>query len=395
MEIYVVGGAVRDVLLNKNPKDMDYVVCGATEDVMINLGFKQVGADFPVYLHPDNGNEYALARRERKVGVGYIGFEADIEDVTLEEDTARRDLTINSLAVREQDWEEFAETRNVSLVIDYHNGLNDLINHVFRNVTEAFREDPVRVLRLARFSARFGDGWSVDDSTVAMIRQMNDEGDFFHLTRERVWQETSNALMEPHAYLFIKNLLKWEVLHNAFGGNGDIGCHGPIASFTPDFEYGRLKTACEQGASLAVRLAMAGFNHHDVRQIKGDTDIVKFIRALYAVTLHLSDLHDGEEVVRIFNSVNAYQNEKNFKWLLEAISVLHGTGAGDLFKILQELSGKYGFEQLDDETKTGNPKLFSTAIDTMRAKVITVYCSDAIEVIREGHPKWVAEAEQE
>lgn len=174
--VYEVGGAVRDELLGLPVKDRDYVVVGATPEEMERLGFKPVGKDFPVFLHPVTHEEYALARTERKSGPGYKGFTVHAEpDVTLEEDLARRDLTINAIARDEH-----------GSVIDPFGGVRDLRAGVLRHVSPAFAEDPVRVLRVARFAARFG--FAVAPETAALMRAMSAGGEVDALVPERVWQ---------------------------------------------------------------------------------------------------------------------------------------------------------------------------------------------------------------
>jgi tRNA nucleotidyltransferase (CCA-adding enzyme) len=185
MQIYVVGGAVRDALLGLPVQDHDWVVVGATPEAMVARGFRAVGKDFPVFLHPDTQEEYALARTERKTAPGYHGFVFHTSpDVTLEDDLVRRDLTINAMA-RAAD----------GTIVDPYGGQRDLHDRVFRHVSDAFAEDPVRILRLARFAARFPD-FRVADSTNALMRRMVDEGEVDALVPERVWQEVSRGLME-------------------------------------------------------------------------------------------------------------------------------------------------------------------------------------------------------
>jgi tRNA nucleotidyltransferase (CCA-adding enzyme) len=187
MKIYLVGGAVRDRLLGLPGQDRDFVVVGATPEEMTVKGFKPVGADFPVFLHPQTKEEYALARTERKSGKGYKGFKVyAAPDVTLEDDLRRRDLTINAMA---QD-----EAGNL---IDPYGGAKDLRDGVLRHVSEAFAEDPVRILRVARFAARFAArGFRVADETVALMRQMVTSGEVDNLVAERVWVELERALGE-------------------------------------------------------------------------------------------------------------------------------------------------------------------------------------------------------
>ncbi len=196
MQIYMVGGAVRDRLLGLAVQDHDWVVVGATPEQMAARGFVPVGKDFPVFLHPETHQEFALARTERKSGRGYKGFTVHASpEVRLEEDLARRDLTINAIAAP-ADWDA-ATDADGALLIDPFGGRRDLRGKVLRHVTEAFREDPVRILRVARFAARFHD-FSVAPETLALMRDMVAEGEADHLVAERVWQELSRGLMEQH-----------------------------------------------------------------------------------------------------------------------------------------------------------------------------------------------------
>ncbi len=189
MQIYMVGGAVRDRLLGRPVNDRDWVVVGATPEQMEAHGFVPVGRDFPVFLHPDTHEEYALARTERQSGRGYRGFVVQASpDVTLEEDLARRDLTINAIAAP-ADW------MGAGSVFDPYNGQRDLLARVLRHVTDAFREDPVRILRVARFAARFTD-FTVAPETLQLMREMVQAGEADHLVPERVWQELARGLME-------------------------------------------------------------------------------------------------------------------------------------------------------------------------------------------------------
>ena len=189
MQIYMVGGAVRDRLLGRPVNDHDWVVVGATPEQMLELGYLPVGRDFPVFLHPETREEYALARTERKSGRGYRGFVVQSSpDVTLEEDLARRDLTINAIAVG-------ADPSSATGHFDPYGGERDLQDRVLRHVTDSFREDPVRILRVARFAARFTD-FTVAPETMQLMREMVAHGEADHLVAERVWQELARGLME-------------------------------------------------------------------------------------------------------------------------------------------------------------------------------------------------------
>jgi len=197
IKYYLVGGAVRDGLLNYPSTEKDWVVTGAREKDMLNDGFNKVGKDFPVFLHPITKEEYALARTERKSGHGYHGFDVHAEpSVTLEEDLSRRDLTINAMALDEN-----------GQLVDPFSGKADLKKKKLRHISTAFAEDPVRILRVARFAARYHHlGFSVADETIALMQQMVTEGEVEHLVAERVWQETHKALTERDPQVFISVL---------------------------------------------------------------------------------------------------------------------------------------------------------------------------------------------
>jgi tRNA nucleotidyltransferase (CCA-adding enzyme) len=209
MDIYLVGGAVRDQLLGRTPHERDFVVVGATPEDLLALGYRPVGKDFPVFLHPDTGEQYALARTERKTGPGYYGFATHFApDVTLEEDLARRDLTINAMA---QD--------AAGAIIDPYGGQRDLAARLLRHVSPAFVEDPLRVLRVARFAARFAPlGFSVAPETLELMRRIVARGELAALVPERVWVETERALGEEQPTTY------FEVLH---------GC-GALAAVFPE-----------------------------------------------------------------------------------------------------------------------------------------------------------------
>jgi tRNA nucleotidyltransferase (CCA-adding enzyme) len=194
MGVFVVGGAVRDALMGLPVNDRDWVVVGSTPEVMTAEGFMPVGKDFPVFLHPQTREEYALARTERKTSRGYKGFAVQADPgVTLEEDLARRDLTVNAMAVPEA-LAHAASSEWADQIVDPYGGERDLETKVLRHVTQAFAEDPVRILRVARFAARFAD-FSVADETMALMRQMVEDGEVDHLVPERVWQELAKGLM--------------------------------------------------------------------------------------------------------------------------------------------------------------------------------------------------------
>ena len=195
--VYLVGGAVRDQLLNLPVKDRDWVIVGATPQTLIDLGYQQVGKDFPVFLHPQSKEEYALARTERKSGQGYTGFICDFSaEITLEQDLIRRDLTINAMA---QDLQG-------NLYDPYH-GADDLRQRILRHVSPAFVEDPLRVLRVARFAARYHHlGFTIAPETLQLMQTLTQQGELQHLTAERVWAETEKALNEKNPEIYFETL---------------------------------------------------------------------------------------------------------------------------------------------------------------------------------------------
>jgi tRNA nucleotidyltransferase (CCA-adding enzyme) len=207
VKTYLVGGAVRDRLLKIPVFDHDWVVVGATPEELLALGYQQVGRDFPVFLNPNTHEEYALARTERKSGQGYTGFVCHAApDVTLEEDLQRRDLTINAIA----------QTTDGELVDPYH-GVDDLNARVLRHVSAAFGEDPLRVLRVARFAARFAHlGFTIAPETAALMRQMTDSGELSALTAERVWKETEKALQSDNPQVYFQVLRDCHALQVLF-----------------------------------------------------------------------------------------------------------------------------------------------------------------------------------
>ena len=260
MQIYMVGGAVRDRLLGLPVQDHDWVVVGATPEQMVAQGYLPVGKDFPVFLHPDSREEYALARTERKSGRGYRGFTVFTSpDVTLEEDLARRDLTINSIAAP-ADWTGASGQNGLNPgLIDPFGGQRDLHAKVLRHVTDAFREDPVRILRLARFAARFHD-FSIAPETGALLREMVADGEADHLVPERVWQELSRGLMEAHPARMFEVLRECGALAVVLPELNRLWGVPQRAEYHPEVDTGVhvmmvLQMAVRLNASLPVRWA--------------------------------------------------------------------------------------------------------------------------------------------
>ncbi|CAE6769476.1 multifunctional CCA addition/repair protein [Paraburkholderia haematera] len=255
MNIYAVGGAIRDELLGVPVQDRDYVVVGATPEQMVAQGYRPVGKDFPVFLHPQTHEEYALARTERKTAAGYHGFQFFYApDVTLEEDLARRDLTINAMAR-----EVRPDGELTGPVIDPFNGHGDLQARLFRHVSDAFLEDPVRILRIARFAARFVD-FTVAPETMALMRKMVGDGEVDALVAERVWQEVSRGLMEKKPSRMFEVLRECGALVRILPEIDALFGVPQRADYHPEVDTGVhvmmvLDHAAAQGYALAVRFA--------------------------------------------------------------------------------------------------------------------------------------------
>ena len=252
MQVYLVGGAVRDQLLGHPYHEKDYVVVGATPEQLLAQGYQPVGKDFPVFLHPESKEEYALARTERKSGHGYHGFEfyTDV-NVTLEDDLIRRDLTINAMAMDDH-----------GTVYDPYHGQDDLNHKILRHVSPAFAEDPLRVLRVARFAARYAQyGFTVADETIELMRQLAESGELEALTPERVWKETSRALMEDHADVYFEVLRACGALKVLFPEIDALYGVPQRPEYHPEIDCGihtmmALQQACKANYSLDVRFAV-------------------------------------------------------------------------------------------------------------------------------------------
>ncbi len=328
LEVYLVGGAVRDRLLGLQVKDRDWVVVGATPDKMIEKGFKPVGKEFPVFLHPNSKEEYALARVERKTRPGYTGFEFDASSIiTLEQDLARRDLTINAMA----------ETPDGQL-IDYFGGKDDLHNGILRHVSDAFAEDPVRILRVARFTARYG--FAVAHETRSLMHNMVTNGEVDALVPERVWNELRLALGEPRPSLFIHTLRDCGALERIFP---ELDCLFGVPQprqYHPEIDCGvHIMLVVDQAAKLTddpqVRFAALVHDlgkcvtpesdwpshpHHERRGIKLVRDLCARLRVpnqyrdlAVAVCEHHLLVHRIERlkpstVIKLLNALRAYQH---------------------------------------------------------------------------------------
>ena len=338
MKVFQVGGAVRDQLLGREISDRDWVVVGASAAELLAQGFRQVGADFPVFLHPETHEEYALARTERKSGRGYTGFITDATpEVTLEEDLARRDFTINAMAMGAD-----------GVLIDPYGGQRDLAAGTLRHVTAAFVEDPLRVLRAARFAARFG--YRIAAETLALMREITAAGELATLAPERVWQELRRALVETHPHLFFTVLRECGALAALLPEVERLFGVPQPPRYHPEVDTGEhillaLRQAVRRGADEVVRFAVLT---HDLG--KGTTPVamlpahhgheergVELIEALCArlrvprehrdLAMLVARLHTRvhralelkpSTMVRLLTEADALRRKSRFEQMLEA-----------------------------------------------------------------------------
>ena len=310
MKIYEVGGAVRDELLGLPVADRDFVVVGATPEEMIELGYKPVGRDFPVFLHPETHEEHALARTERKTARGYHGFEFHTDpDVTLEEDLARRDLTINAMAKDED-----------GSLIDPFNGAEDLSAGILRHVSPAFAEDPVRILRVARFAARFG--FDIAPETHELMRGMVEAGEADALVPERVWQELARGLMEKVPSRMLEVLHGCGALARVAPEIGVLFDEPPLAQAALD----ALDAAAQSGAPLEVRFgalsrALVPYAVEalaDRLKVPAGVRDLALLAARHANAIVDAEGLDAEAILELLNGVDAWRRPERFQDLLRA-----------------------------------------------------------------------------
>jgi tRNA nucleotidyltransferase (CCA-adding enzyme) len=341
VKIYLVGGAVRDELLGVPVKEKDYVVVGATPDDMVRLGFKPVGKDFPVFLHPETHEEYALARTERKSGRGYKGFTVYASpEVTLEEDLKRRDLTINAMARAED-----------GSLIDPFGGRTDLENRLLRHVSAAFTEDPVRILRVARFAARFG--FAVHQDTMGLMRTMVETGETDHLVAERVWQEFAKGLAEDHPEKM------FEVLETS----------GLLRRNLP--EIGRYPR--RYAGSVAARFAALAWPL-EAPQVESLADRLRApteVRELALTAVRSRDkLRSAtpEGLLDLFKTADAFRRPQRF---VELLDVAQSVDAGiDRPRIERALRAATGVDAGAIAAKAGSPAQIGAEIDAARIRAI-------------------------
>ncbi len=400
MKIYIVGGAVRDELLGRPSADRDYVVVGATPQAMQAAGYRPVGKDFPVFLHPKTHEEYALARTERKSGHGYHGFTFHAApDVTLEEDLARRDLTINAMA-RGADGE----------LIDPYCGQRDLQAKILRHVGPAFAEDPVRILRIARFAARFSD-FSVAPETLALMRGMVASGEVDHLVAERVWQELAKGLMEDKPSCLFEVLRDCGALARLLPEVDALFGVAQRADYHPEIDTGiHTMMVVDQSARrrfpLSVRFAALT---HDLGKAQTPPDILPrhlgheersfgltetlsarlrvpndcrdlaLLMARYHGTIHRAAELKASTIVSLFEKADALRRPERFQQLLDAC--------------LCDYTGRLGWENKAYDSSQ-HLRTALAAVNAVEAGKIAAACSDKLKIPERIHAARVSAVKQ-
>lgn len=313
MQVYLVGGAVRDRLLNSEIKDRDWVVVGSNAQEMLQLGYTSVGKDFPVFLHPVSHEEYALARTERKTAVGYHGFEFSTDSsVTLEQDLSRRDLTINAMAMDEHEH-----------LIDPYGGRKDLQNGILRHVSPAFAEDPVRILRVARFAARFN--FAVAPETLQLMQQMVTNGEVDALVAERIWQELSRALQEPYPQRFFAVLNDCGAFEKILPEIAALQGNAPKWAQTLSY----LQTAAHQQTSISTAYSLMCVHvpaallplHQRLRAPKECMDAADILQDAFEALLYQPDLK-AEAMLQVFQRCDVWRRPERWQQLWNSCELM-------------------------------------------------------------------------
>jgi len=375
MQIYLVGGAVRDKLLDLPVREKDWVVVGAAPQEMLDQGYKQVGKDFPVFLHPQTGEEYALARTERKTGPGYKGFAFHASrDVTLEQDLQRRDLTINAMA----------QAADGTLIDPYH-GREDLDNGMLRHVSPAFAEDPVRILRVARFAAQFGKwGFKVAHGTNALMRKMVENGEVDHLVPERVWSELARALANDRPHRFFTVLAGCGALAVLFPeiareyhneqAHADQQLIGPLQvlqdsvprSADPQVRFGVLLRALGQDLARQQRVAQSEALCSRYRAPNDYTWL-----ATHAIRHEDDVLSDSpQRLLTLMESAGAFRHQRRWRQLLETYRAagLIDTGRAERLELARTAAARISAADIQSPGLSG-PDL-GAAIRARRIEVL-------------------------
>lgn len=378
MQIYLVGGAVRDTLLNLPIKDKDFMVVGGSVEQMLAQGFEQVGADFPVFLHPITHAEYALARTERKSGHGYQGFSVSTNNVSLEDDLMRRDLTINAMAMPVRSL--FDDTLT-GQIVDPYDGQDDLDKKVLRHVSPAFSEDPLRVLRVARFYARFYDmGFVVADETATLMQSIARDGELNHLSRERIWSESARALGEKRGYAYFKLLLELAILKHILPELSD----SLQDKVRRESAFNALKRCPDAPLTIKFALLMSVFLddpdaldklQHTTNRLMTPNHIKNFAKAFithYDNILKLPNV-DADTLLSLIEQTRAHKDDETIRLLMQVVNALHKINISMEFMINAiKIYNKIGINDV-------NPNLKGKAIGDELTRLRKIQLADYLD----------------
>jgi tRNA nucleotidyltransferase/poly(A) polymerase len=360
---YVVGGAVRDVLLGQAPHDVDFVWVGMTEQEMVDLGFTPVGADFMDFLD-QHMNEHALARKERKTGTGYLGFSCEYQDVSLEEDQFRRDFTINQMAVAVEDWDNFTETADSTFVIDPFGGQRDLSAGVIRHVSDAFAEDCVRPLRAARFASRYG--FSVAPETKGLIQKMVLNGDLNYLVRERVGLEVLKAFNDGNLLGFFAHLDDLGVTHALFPELVGLNDHIKDSKVQDIVSYSSMLAVLTSHLSPydVDNVAVSMNWHHN------NTQVVKMVHMILAAIKQCEGMLSGDSWVDVLYKTNLLQHKERRSDVADALYALnHYIEADRMMLVLDAIIGVSFYDLTTNQQEQLRGAEIGTAIKEKRKEI--------------------------
>lgn len=308
MKVYLVGGAVRDALLNRPVTERDWVVVGATPDAMLEQGYTQVGKDFPVFLHPKTKEEYALARTERKAGLGYTGFTCyAAPDVTLQEDLIRRDLTINAIA----------QAKDGTLTDPFH-GVQDIEQRTLRHISPAFVEDPLRVFRVARFAARYAYlGFTIAPDTLSLMEEMASSGELRHLSAERVWKETEKSLIEERPGIFFQTLAKVNALADWF-----VELQPHVETLTSLMEHSRTPQVRAEELWALIGIVLNDADVHTLcNRLKCPNKYLDLAKLCARFHNELHYTSATTSLLTVLNRCDAWRKPERFRQLLTVIGI--------------------------------------------------------------------------
>ena len=365
---YLVGGAVRDKQLKIQSNDNDWVVVGTTPSTLLSLGYTQVGADFPVFLHPETNEEYALARTERKNGHGYNGFETFFSPtVTLEEDLGRRDLTINAMAMDEN-----------GNITDPYNGMDDLHKKILRHVSESFADDPLRILRVARFSAKFPE-FTIHNQTMDLMDRMVTNGTLQEISGERILQECLKSFSTESPYLFFEVLHQIRADEVAFGGSCNIQKIKKIMSATG---YSELSDEWRLALAFSASdLPISRLESTMIRQ-KWPKSLSQSLRLLMVVYPKINNIKNTSDYYEFCKQADAFRRNERFEEFVHAISLYHSFDKDALLSAVSAVNST----SLEEPLRDIPPHLKQQQAESIKQKIFASHLNIALPIKKNQSP---------